>query len=86
MHTPTTKLKYGIESQTAYIDKLILCIDFNVDGKRYIASGDYIVDDGLSGVFVEDENYNKIDKDSDIYQLGFELLTIMEISNNNLTW
>lgn len=86
MHTPTTELKYDIESERAYIDKLFLCIEFNVDGKRYIANGDYIVDDGLRSVFVEDESYNQIDEDSDIYQLGLELLTIMEINNNNLTW
>ena len=86
MHTPTTKLNYEIVSEEAYIVRLYFNIDFVVDEKEYRASCTYITEHGLDDVLVEDDNSNELDEDSDIYQLGLELLTIMEINDNNLTW
>ena len=86
METKTNELKYEIVSEEAYIVRLYFNIDFVVDEKEYRASCTYITEHGLEDVLVEDDKSNELDEDSDIYQLGLELLTIMEINNNNLTW
>ena len=86
MHTPTTELKYEIVSEEAFIYTSYLNIDFVVDGKKYTASCVYVFEKQLTDVFVEDENSNELDEDSDIYKLGYELLEYMEMNHKNLTW
>ena len=79
------KLNYEVTFEQAYVDRLVLRVDFSVDGKEYLATCYYYNGDMLSDYSVEDDNGREVE-DEDIDELGHYLLDNMEVNKDTITW
>ena len=79
------KLNYEVTFEQAYVDRLVLRVDFSVDGKEYIANCYYWNGNDMSDYEIEDDNGEEVE-DEAIVELGRYLLGNLEITKENLAW
>lgn len=79
------KLNYEVTFEQAYVDRLVLRVDFSVDGKEYIANCYYWNGNDMSDYEIEDDNGEEVE-DEAIVELGRYLLGNVEITKENLAW